>query len=736
MKESLDDCRVKIKNTYPNNDFNSVKLIKTLIFSCFQNEFCKNRKIFSNSICTLNCLKQLAENNYIDEIHFENEKYKIIFDRESTTILKDFSKFLNKLEKFELDFKNYNKSCMNKKTCQKNHTIFLKRIFGDASYEGILFFNPIKAYLEISNEIQLTNLLIKKNHACKKCSNAYLNYLQKTINLYNKQKIIKNFLLLAPPDKKSNFEEIYSKIFQYKIINKKEILEITFEKHYEDSQIIDQYFVDPYFIQIYKNQTNVEPLYVYSKPKKILDIPNSSINENALLDERLNFFKLNELLKYNLERYKKYFEENKINLNEYSKNTIKLLCFENLGLKKIIPFLLDKKIEEIFLDGIKSNIYIDHSKFGRCSTNVRLNSNDIENFKTRIRIENNLLLDEEHPQLKTDLYTDYFNVRVSCNIQPLAVDLINFSIRKLRKKMFSIIELINLRTISIPVAAYLCFLLFHKRNIIVIGSPGAGKTTLINSLDILTPTDWRKIYLEDVIESIDQFSFGKHQVRFNITSKLQKNNLMSKSIQVRETLHRTPDMVFIGELIHKETVDAFFFLLKTGLRCGLGTCHGESPELIIQRWIEDDKIPQNSIKNVDAIVQIAKTKFGRRIIRISEIGDSNKENKNYEIKNIFLRDPATDLIKLNFNSLEELYTESPVMCKIKSLLIEFISKDKFINELKIYEKFFELLRNYEIIKLDDIIYYFNKFWVLKSNFEQEHQLQNNKLEDRLEILFS
>ncbi|MFX0142388.1 MAG: ATPase, T2SS/T4P/T4SS family, partial [Candidatus Hodarchaeota archaeon] len=452
-------------------------------------------------------------------------------------------------------------------------------------------------------------------------------------------------------------------------------------------------------------------------------------------NEKIKFFTLNELIKYKLKKITNFLESNYRGSKENLEKLSKIICFESIGLKKIIPYLLDDFIEEIYLDNPKSTIYLDHSKYGRCLTPLTLNPNDIENFKTRIRLENNSMLDEKHPFLKTDLLTDFFNVRVACNISPLAADKFNFSIRKLRKNVFSIIELMNLKTISVEAATYLCFLLFHKRNILVIGAPGAGKTTLINSLDILSPTEWRKIYLEDVIESIIQYKYGNHQVRFQVSSNSQENDFFSKNVQVRESLHRTPDMVFIGELIHKETVKAFFFLLKVGLRCGLGTCHGESPELIIQRWIEDDEIPYNSIKNLDAIVQIAKTKPGRRVIRIAEIGENKEKSSNIEIVNIFLRDPENDLLKCNFNSLEELFNKSAVIKKIRELLIENISVNNFIEEFMTYLKFFEMLKNREIYELEEIISYIKKFWVVKRNIEMQNQFSFKKLNSQIGSLF-
>ncbi|MFX1452392.1 MAG: ATPase, T2SS/T4P/T4SS family [Promethearchaeota archaeon] len=732
MKELSHICNAELELVYTNDVLSSNKLLKRLNFLCFQNEKCKNRKIFSNSICTSNCLKRLSDFDKIDEIFFINQQFRISITKKKTEMLKQLSDYVQKIKKIKIEDIKFNISCINQKVCQNKYKFFLVRLFRNESRIGLILSNPINAYIEIRNEIKVLNSIIDRNKNCQKCLNQILKYLREIESSIIQLELFKKYLTLTSIEKNEPFEKIYQKIFQFNMI----INDETLSESFETNQIIDDYSVEPYNIQILNDQSKEEYIYNYSYSIELKEYIINLMENNEIFDEVKKFYTLNELIRYKLQKITNYLKSNYRNFKVNIDKIAKILCFESIGLKKIIPLLLDEFVEEIFLDNPKSNLYIDHSKYGRCFTPLTFNSNDIENFKTRIRLENNSLMDEQHPFLKTDLITDFFNVRVACNISPLAADEFNFSIRKLRKNVFSIIELIKLNTISIEASAYLCFLLFHKRNILVIGAPGAGKTTLINSLDILSPTEWRKIYLEDVIESIKQFTYGKHQVRFHVSSNSQDNNFFSKSSQVRESLHRTPDMVFIGELIHKETVKAFFFLLKTGLRCGLGTCHGESPELIIQRWIEDDEIPHNSMNNLDVIVQIAKTKFGRRVIRISEINKFSQNKDNIEIVNLFLRDPENDLLKMNFNSLEELFNKSPVIKSIKELLIENISENMFVDEFRTYYKLFELLKNREIYELDDIVSYIKNFWVLKRNLEMQPQFTYKKLNSQLASLLS
>jgi type IV secretory pathway ATPase VirB11/archaellum biosynthesis ATPase len=410
-------------------------------------------------------------------------------------------------------------------------------------------------------------------------------------------------------------------------------------------------------------------------------------------------------------------------------NLAELISFELVHLNPLIATLLDDEIEEVFMDSSKSPIYLDHRKFGRCQTSILLTPTELESLKTRVRIEAEQRLDETHPYLKTEIITSYFHVRLSMEISSLAVDEFTMRIRKLHKKIFTLIDLIANNTLSIEASAYLLFNWIHGRNILVIGKPYSGKTTLINSLDILGKPSWRKIYVEDVIESIDQSPFGTRQSRYRIESIEENSDQYStKAYQVKECLHRTPDSVFIGELIHADAVNAFFYLLKVGLRRCLATAHGESPELMVKRFIYDDNVPATLIGHLDIVVQLEKipkqSQFIRRVTRITEIKENldieqiqfNKTENNQQILpklsyiDIFVRNPENDQLIGTFKTLPELYNKSNTIKNINLLRGEFIDEGRFISEMNRIQSALDKLWNNSQLEVETIIKEFRCLW--------------------------
>ncbi|MHC1590449.1 MAG: ATPase, T2SS/T4P/T4SS family, partial [Candidatus Helarchaeales archaeon] len=456
-----------------------------------------------------------------------------------------------------------------------------------------------------------------------------------------------------------------------------------------EENIIEQYSFGPYVVKISEDE-GLERIYRLqryfipseSEKKRISNLI-ARIQEHDIFQlEKRSILNFDQLIKNRMKAVKTCLMEFDLLPFEKEKQFQELLCHDSLGLNTLFPLFLDERIEEIHLDRPGTFIYIDHEKWGRCKTNLVLDNEELARFKTRLRAESNLPLNEERPSLKTDVVTESFQIRVEMNISPLATDEMNFTIRKLRRKIFSITELLKNGTISPECLALTCFFLFHKRSIIIIGEPGSGKTTLLNALDFLTPDEWRKIYIEDVIESLPQHAYGKHQMRFKLTHGQDIERIITKSFQVRETLHRSPDMVFIGELIHQETIHAFFFLLKVGLQCCMGTCHGTSPSLIIERWMEDEGIPESSIGNLDLIIQMGKTECGRRVVSVAEIGKDPISKKAF-VKELFVRDPTRDELCKNFSSWGELFKESTTIKKMNQLRLELINVERFRKELNI-----------------------------------------------------
>jgi len=397
---------------------------------------------------------------------------------------------------------------------------------------------------------------------------------------------------------------------------------------------------------------------------------------------------------------------NKYNFNQKKTNKIAFLStLQKLNLLKLFPLLVDDNIEEIFLDSPLDKIYINHHKYGRCRTDISFSIDEIERLKTFLRLYSGKRLDYSNPSLKYVLKNKYFYCRFAVDIDPIHSHKFGLDIRKLYKNIFTIQDLLKMRTLNPTMAAFLYFCILRRINISVTGETDTGKTTLINALDLIAPKEYRKVYIEDITESLNQSQFQRHQLKFkvdSIESMIEKK--YSKQNQIKNLLHRTPDIIYLGEILTKEEAEAMFHCLAAGLR-GFQTIHSKDLNSLINRFLYHFNINKSCLHDLGLIVLMKKSRIGRKIISISEISDfMQNSDKLHNI--LFLFNPET----INWDQSTELFT-SKTIGKLK--MIEHLSIDYFNNFITIYEDIFQFLlkidklTNQELIDLFDKINYFS-----------------------------
>lgn len=313
-----------------------------------------------------------------------------------------------------------------------------------------------------------------------------------------------------------------------------------------------------------------------------------------------------------------------------------LAAFRSLRMLNLAPLLADQQIEEIYLDDAKSPIYVDHRRWGRCVTSLFLGAEEVEAFSTRCGLESNKRLDEANPSLKTEIITKIFHVRASIDVAPLSVGGTAISIRKLRKRFFTLPELIANGTITSQAAAYLIYSLRRRRNIGVVGEPGSGKTTLASSLLATIPKNWRTIYIEDVIETEDLRPFGVHQLKFRVdpVESLTKTSRM-KSREIVKLLHRTPTYVFLGEIQTSEHSQALFHSMSAGIKV-MFTVHADSVHQLIKRWVIQHGINPASISSLDILIVVGRENLAgmgpRKVMCMYELCKGSHHNGSERIE--------------------------------------------------------------------------------------------------------
>jgi pilus assembly protein CpaF len=165
------------------------------------------------------------------------------------------------------------------------------------------------------------------------------------------------------------------------------------------------------------------------------------------------------------------------------------------GFRLILPYLrpiesliLDPEISEIMLNSPK-DIFIE-----RQGVIEKIQGITIPHDQLRVAVQNIARslgddISEEKPILDSRLPD---GSRISAVLPPCSIHGITLTIRKFNTRSFTIDDLIRIGTITEAMATYLKNAIINRKNILISGGTGTGKTTLLNILADFIPekTAW------------------------------------------------------------------------------------------------------------------------------------------------------------------------------------------------------------------------------------------------------
>jgi pilus assembly protein CpaF len=204
-------------------------------------------------------------------------------------------------------------------------------------------------------------------------------------------------------------------------------------------------------------------------------------------------------------------------------------------------------------------------------------------------------------------------------------------------------QLIDYGSITREAAHFLEVAVLTKRNIIVSGGTGTGKTTLLNVLSHFIPDDERIITIEDSAEL--QLSH-EHLVPLETRAADHRGR---GSVTIRDLLHSAlrlrPDRIVIGEVRGGECFD-LLQAMNTGHGGMLSTCHANSAPQTLSRLeslalLADVGLPLRAVRAqvasaVNLVVCSGRLRDGsRRITAISEVLPLDQKG-DYRVQDIFV----------------------------------------------------------------------------------------------------
>lgn len=358
---------------------------------------------------------------------------------------------------------------------------------------------------------------------------------------------------------------------------------------------------------------------------------------------------------------------------EYINKLLRKILRDIAGYGEIDPLIQDDDLEEIMIIGINKPVFVYHRSYGMMKTNITFtNEQDLLDLIDTIARQINRRIDQESPILDGRL-TD--GSRINATIPPISADGPSLTIRKFRKDPFTIVDLINSKTISVELAAFfwLCFdgLGVKSANAIISGGTSSGKTTTLNALSAFINPSERIITIEDTLEL--QIPH-EHVIRMETrVANVENKGELTMNDLVKNSLRQRPDRIIVGEVRAEEAI-TLFTALNTG-HSGFGTLHSnDARETITRLTNEPMSVPEIMIQAIDFIIMQNRiyTPSGKSFRRISEVAEVvGIEEGVVQLNKIFQWTPETDTIdnvsitsktlsqiaNLSGKSMNELYHE-------------------------------------------------------------------------------
>lgn len=329
-----------------------------------------------------------------------------------------------------------------------------------------------------------------------------------------------------------------------------------------------------------------------------------------------------------------------ISSQEVRERLIKEIIDEAVGLGPLEDLIADQDITDILVNN-KDQIYIE--KHGKLElTNKRFVSNtQVRQIIERIVAPLGRRIDESVPMVDGRLAD---GSRVNAIIPPLSLTGPTLTIRKFSGRHLVVDDLIKLGTMTREMGDFIKACVLSRRNVIVSGGTGSGKTTVLNVLSEFIPDGERIVTIEDAAELK---LHHQHWVRLETRSpNIEGKGAITIRDLFRNSLRMRPDRIIIGECRGLETLD-MLQAMNTGHDGSMTTLHANSTKDVLARLdslilMGGIEIPLRAIREmiasaIDIVVHTARLGDGsRKVVQISELPGTIDQDMHINLQDIFV----------------------------------------------------------------------------------------------------
>jgi pilus assembly protein CpaF len=296
---------------------------------------------------------------------------------------------------------------------------------------------------------------------------------------------------------------------------------------------------------------------------------------------------------------------------------------EVLGLGPLEPLLKDETVTDILVNTF-AQVFVER-KGQLHATPVRFKDN-----RHLLRIIDKIVsavgrrVDESQPMVDARLAD---GSRVNAIIPPLAVDGPLLSIRKFARVPIDMSKLVDLKALPGELAELLKGVVQARRNVLISGGTGSGKTTMLNAMSAYIDGRERIVTIEDAAElQLQQVHVVRLETR---PANIEGRGEVTQRELVKNALRMRPDRVILGEIRAGEAFD-MLQAMNTGHDGSMSTVHANTPRDALSRLeqmigMTGMDLPTKAMRAqiasaIHCVVQLERLSDGkRRVTSVSEI---------------------------------------------------------------------------------------------------------------------
>ncbi len=330
------------------------------------------------------------------------------------------------------------------------------------------------------------------------------------------------------------------------------------------------------------------------------------------------------------------------------------LLRHTIGLGILEYLLMDQHVQDIYIDAPadENPIHLvigdvgSDKVHGKCLTNIVLSQREVESLVSRFRYESGRPFSESMPILETDLQE--YDTRVTVVGKPLSPEGIAIALRRHSVEPWTLPKLITKGSLNPLAAGLISFLIDGRSTILVAGSRGAGKSSMLGAMMLEFPLSQRILTIEDTIElpGAKMQELGYKVQSLFVQSAIGGIGDRTADDALRVSLRLGESALVLGEVRGKEA-KTLYEAMRSGSAGSavLGTIHGNSPKSVFERIVYDLDIHPEAFSATDIVAICGLVRPGgrqRQVRRITAISELVKDGQPGEFADLLVYDDSTD----------------------------------------------------------------------------------------------